>query len=347
MAQKSIHWGYLVGADSAVGYVANEDSALYGLLARSGVMVVDNGIRTLAAWANLGVFYSVANRLAVTSPANNRIDIASGAAITCGKEYYNSAAIGAAADITSPAANPRIDRVVVRANFAAASYTPANASAALFEVTTNTARVTIIHGAENAVPVAPALTQDVTRLTYWDIPLAQYQISVAGVITNLTDEREWVDAETKKIFIPAVAGWNTSLGANIYPTMYGVVLPVGNSATATTTLAIPNDFIGNGEICPVLHCINSIITNDIYITCAANYGANSESIITHTNSSGPTAHTVDLDIRYDSFNHVALTVPAVGDYIIASLERHGADGHDTYVGDCQVGGFNLNYLGWR
>ena len=191
--QKSYPWGYLLGPDSLVGYTAKEWAAIYAALARAGGMIVDSGIRTLASVANIGVFYSVANRLAVTSTGSNDILVDTGAALVGGTFFRNPTAFGTANNIVSPAANPRIDRVVVRTNYSAAAYAPTNDATGDFAVPAYTSRITIISGAEAAGPVAPSLTQDTARATYWDIPLYQYQISTLGVITALTDEREWAD----------------------------------------------------------------------------------------------------------------------------------------------------------
>jgi len=180
-------------------YTANEYKAMYIAYMRSGGMIRTGaalpGLPATPLYPNVGVFYVCPDRLAVTSSGAAVISIATGAYICDGAFGYNDTAIVDTA-VTLPAANPRIDRVVIRQNYTAADYTSVNVPALV--VPANTARLCVISGAEAGAPVPLALTQDQDRLTYWDIPLFQYQIANAtGVISGLTDEREWVDAETK------------------------------------------------------------------------------------------------------------------------------------------------------
>jgi hypothetical protein len=119
--------------------------------------------------ANLGgVSPTYQNQLAVTGSASP-VTVATGAAVCYGYVYFNDAALTVA--IPTPASQPRIDRIVLRVNWAA-----------------QTVRVTRIAGTEGGG--APALTQ--AAGTTWDIPLAQVSITTGGVIT-LTDQREFLD----------------------------------------------------------------------------------------------------------------------------------------------------------
>ncbi|MBV6425334.1 MAG: hypothetical protein NAOJABEB_03151 [Steroidobacteraceae bacterium] len=99
-----------------------------------------------------------------TSP----VTIAAGAAIVYGIPYFNTANVTVA--IPTPSGATRIDRIVLRASWAA-----------------QTVRITRIAGTEGGA--APALTQSAG--TTWDIPLAQASITTAGAIT-LTDQREYL-----------------------------------------------------------------------------------------------------------------------------------------------------------
>jgi hypothetical protein len=313
-------------------------------------MIVDNGIRTATVFANLGVFFSVDNRLEVTSPANNRIDVDTGAALVSGRKFYNDTAIGSGGNITSPAANPRIDRVVVRCNFAVVSYVPANASAADFTVTTNTARITVIHGAENAVPVAPSLTQDVARLTYWDIPLAQYEISVAGVISNLTDEREWVDAEYKEIFIPFETGYNVTDGVSIQRGdggsyqrgVLGVIFPDNKVCNTFTSLMIPPNFISDASVDFVIRAMAS--GNNAYVSRYVEYGQfdAAQTIIGAAYIAVPVVASQPTNVYA-----TALAAAAAQDIVNVGFSRDATDPLDTINDELLATGVRLTYLGWR
>jgi len=132
-----------------------------------------------------GVSPDYANELAV-SGASSPVAVATGAAVVYGIPYVNDAQVNVA--IPTPTTSTRIDRIVLRASWAA-----------------QTVRVTRIAGSEGGA--APSLTQSAG--TTWDIPLAQVSITTGGVIT-VTDERQWLsvvgdgDVTTAKIADGAV-----------------------------------------------------------------------------------------------------------------------------------------------
>lgn len=113
-----------------------------------------------------GVVVDKLNELAITAPGSiSPASVASGWAYVYGGWYESDAAVSVA--IPTPAVSTRIDRIVLRKDWAA-----------------QTIRVTRIAGVEGAG--APALVQTVG--TTWDLPLAQASITTGGVIT-LTDQR--------------------------------------------------------------------------------------------------------------------------------------------------------------
>ncbi len=127
------------------------------------------------ALANSGVLLGELNDLAgsVVGPATTSpFRIATGRAFVQGSWYETDGNVDVV--IPTPAANPRIDRIVLRKDFAA-----------------QTVRVTRIPGTEAGAPVAPAIIQ-VAGVT-WDIPLFQVRIILSGaVVTIEVDERRWV-----------------------------------------------------------------------------------------------------------------------------------------------------------
>ena len=132
-----------------------------------------------------GVLYGIGNNLAATG-SSSPVSVNTGAAINYGVYYTNDASVSVS--ITTPASNPRIDRIVLRYSWAA-----------------QTVRITRIAGTEAASPTAPALTQ--VANTTWDIPLYQVRITTGGVIT-LTDERTYIKH-------PGVYGWlNAAMTVN-------------------------------------------------------------------------------------------------------------------------------------
>lgn len=115
-----------------------------------------------------GVAVGYLNELAPTVSAVNTVSVASGGALVDGKWYENNSAV--AINIPSSAAGTtRIDRIVIRANWAAF-----------------TTQITRIAGTDSGTPTVPALLR--SSGTTYDIPLCQALINASGVIT-ITDER--------------------------------------------------------------------------------------------------------------------------------------------------------------
>jgi hypothetical protein len=118
-----------------------------------------------------GVFQDQLNALDLSGLPATPVDIASGRALVNGIWYESDASEAIA--IPTPAANPRVDRIVLRADWAL-----------------QTVRLTRIAGAEAAAPVPPAIVQ-VDGVT-WDLPLWQVHTTVAAVITVFRDERSFI-----------------------------------------------------------------------------------------------------------------------------------------------------------
>lgn len=116
---------------------------------------------------NEGIIDNYLNELE-PSELGSEIYVDSGGALVGGWFYQNTNSI--AFEIETPSSNPRIDRIVLRTS-----------------VIGQTVRLTKIAGTEGAVPAAPSLVQ---TATVWDIPIAQVQISTAGVLSGFEDERE-------------------------------------------------------------------------------------------------------------------------------------------------------------
>jgi len=144
-----------------------------------GIVIGDAGPYTDDDWSDVwrklftvdrtaqGVLRNYGNMLAVSGIVSP-VSVATGAAVVDGKYFENDAALNVV--VPTPAVLTRIDRIVVRKDFA-----------------NQTARVTRVAGVEGAG--APALVQ-IDGVT-WDIPLAQASITIAAAIT-LTDERVFI-----------------------------------------------------------------------------------------------------------------------------------------------------------
>lgn len=351
MAQSSYPQAGLFPVDGpdCGSYMANEWRALLLSFMRAGGMVntgaiAPPGLPATPMYPNVGVFYVIPDRLAVTSTGNNKVSIATGAWLCDGTFGYNDTAITDAA-IVSPAANPRIDRVVVRQNYSGADYTSVNVPSLI--VIDNTARLCIISGAENAVPVAPTLTQDQNRLTYWDIPLYQYQISVAGAISNITDEREWVDAETKYRFVPCVGGFNGTDGIPLWSieTYGGFRLLDNKSCRASGQWIVSEDVLIMTKVDAV---IRPNASGNVYSKNIAAYSDCGEIANIHSDSNpgaGYAAIAVTLSER-ECIQPLTLPGYAVTDMISLEYYRDAIDALDTINADVILYGWRIEYLGW-
>lgn len=174
MTQKSLHWdGATLGdadalvenAADGIGYrLGNEDyeSPMVDLMFRA----LWNGDE------NRGVLKGWGNELVVTG-AVSPVTVGTGGAIVYGMPYENTTTPVNVA-IPSPTTDTRIDRIVLRRDWAAQEI-----------------RVTRIVGIEGGG--APAITQSPAPdgSGIYDIPLAQCSITTGGAIT-VTDEREFV-----------------------------------------------------------------------------------------------------------------------------------------------------------
>lgn len=118
-----------------------------------------------------GIAHEQLNEFDATVPSANTVRVQSGQAIVDGRWYESNDN----EDVTIPdavgAGNTRIDRVVLRTDWAS------------FETTIHR-----IAGTDAVTPSAPALTQ--TSGTMWDMPLYQALVNTSGTVT-LTDERYW------------------------------------------------------------------------------------------------------------------------------------------------------------
>lgn len=182
MTEKSWYWPGIVTGDAGdAPYDDDEFSDIWRKLFQRD--------RTLQ-----GIIEGYENELAVTNPAGNTIRVATGAALVDGKFYETDANVDNV--IATPGALTRIDRVVLRKDFAA-----------------QTVRVVILTGIEGGV--VPALTQN-DGVT-WEIPLAQVSITVAPVIT-ITDERNNARTPLAPAAVPAMQRIESIVGDGVITT---------------------------------------------------------------------------------------------------------------------------------
>ncbi len=152
-----------------------------------------------------GVIPTYDNLLVPSEPVAGTVRVGSGGSMVYGSYLFNDADVDFNAAGDAPVANPRIDLVCAvenNTNTVVADGTAANGWIfptdltdydGLGSIPAYSARLVIIKGAENAVPVAPTLDQ--SNLLYM-VEKARYQISTVPVISNFIDSREFADIET-------------------------------------------------------------------------------------------------------------------------------------------------------
>lgn len=321
-----------------------------------GVMLRAGGRLPQTALADIGVFYCVDDQLECTEAADTiSVDVDEGACLVDGTFHWNDTD---PVNVPIPAAAAgldRIDLVVVRKNYSAVTtYTPGGGAPT---VGPREARITVIRGTEAGAPVAPSVTQDTTRATYWDVPLCSVQVDDGGTLSSLTDLREYVDAETKSLWVPPTGGWNDTDGADIERGStgfaaraldsggrWGYFLVVNKASRVWGDFYVPNDFLDDMTVMPVLRFETGTGAYDFIHT--AIYGRCGQSALTHTDSiddsESPSPNF--LNICWSS-NQLTLSTPTAGDIVTLQYQRDNTG--DAYNADMSLVGWIVEYLGWR
>lgn len=289
------------------------------------------GSGALIGAGGVGVFYRVPGRLAPTSAGNNSASIAAGAALVDGLYYSNSAAVGFV--IPSAAGGKvRADRIVIRKSFSGA---------------VQIARLVLLTGAEVATPgpaTPPALTQDTTRVTFWDEPIATFSVTDGGVIT-VTDERAWVDVSARSVVVPGVIAYDETALARVFSDLYGVVMPVDSDVRSDgLLLSIPSDYAST----PILSIIvySADLPNPAVMRAQLNVDGFRPGITVYSAGSIPATDYTLPYVTTELVCSITLTGIQAGDAVIARFKRLGAHANDT-GGSIYLIGAQLSYLGYK
>lgn len=342
MTQASLPWpGITPGSGADAGpYTAASWWGAWVAAQAAGGLIVDSSIgtllRTLAARANLGVYYAVPNQLEVTNPgaAAGTIQINTGAALVDGQHFWNDAAI----TFTGIPINKANDLIVVRKNYSAATFTPGDSADADEQVPPFTTRITRLD-----IGGGDVFTQDTTRATYWDIPLMDFSTDGAGAVTLNSDDREYVDAETKTIFVQSNGGVNLSDSIAALYLVEGVVLIDTKDVQGFAHIITPNDFINEMTIEPVIIPSG---TGNLYHNDSYDWGQCGEIYTIHTLSTGWLTTAVTNGQR-NCISIQTLSPVTIGDIITCELRRDATAGADTINASAMLSGFQLSYFGWR
>lgn len=164
MAESSYLWTTGGAGDGAAPYTRSDWSVISRIL----------------GWGN-GIVSGFLNSFSHSVVSANIFRVNTGGAIVDGKPYYNSTSLDV--NVPSPigAGNARIDRVVLRADWS-----------------TQTVRIHRIEGTDpGANPTTPPFVQN--SGTTWDLPLYNFRIDSVGSITNVNDERIYIQIPTNAL----------------------------------------------------------------------------------------------------------------------------------------------------
>jgi len=168
-----------------------------------------------------GVAPNYLNALAGTVTGANTVAINTGGAMVDGKAYENNASLNVNIPSAS-AGNTRIDRIVLRADWAGFILS-----------------VHRIAGVDSGSPTAPAITQ--TPGTTYDIMLYQALVDAAGTVT-LTDERVIAGSSvTINRQGGSATDWSMA-GTNNYASNYEIQGGVKQTSTNVVSVTFPVEF---------------------------------------------------------------------------------------------------------
>lgn len=168
-----------------------------------------------------GVAPGFLNELACTGAGANTVAVATGGAMVDGIAYLNDASQNVNIPSAVGGGNTRIDRIVLRADWAG------------FNVSVHR-----IAGTDAGSPTAPAITQ--TPGTTYDIQLCQVLVNTSGAVT-VTDERRWArdthnrqggsstNWSTHGTTNYAATGYRMQSGARVVASSVAVTFPVAFS----------------------------------------------------------------------------------------------------------------------
>jgi hypothetical protein len=292
----------------------------------------------------IGVFYGIANALEPTSNVTE-IDVDTGASLIDGLYHENDASVAVPIPAATAVGDSRIDVIVVRKNYQqAVTYTPGGGAPT---VPFRTARITVIRGVEAVGPVAPALTQDTTRTTYWDIPIAQVQVDDAGVLSDFTDLREFVDAETKYVMINPPRSYNFTDGTwPLESTAPGLNMIDNKVCIIDCDWYVPSDFISNAI---VYANVRPKASGNAYVEMFWAFALDGVAYQNTSGGAGYVATAVVGGLTYENniISASAVTGLTANNIVTFEFSRDAVDVLDTVNNDVMFAGFLVTYFGWK
>ena len=305
-----------------------------------------------------GPWYGYLNSLEVTNPAGVTIRVDTGAG------YCNGSLLDSDAQVNftpgTPGIASRTDKVVIVENNTNTAYDGTASGVVLdfptvltdYEGTASVPAYSALLAILRGNAVTGAATALVQTPSYWMIELARYNISNVPVISNLTDNRDFINAETKQVMVTAFGGRNFTDVTDDQYAYTGIVSGhvitlTDNKYLRTSSLfVIPDDYISDMTCLAVLANGNG---GDIYGTHIARYGTCGTSEGSKVDNIGgfATETTNVTASNYACHFQLSMTSAAVGDITRLIFDRDATNVLDTVNQDMYFVGFLIEYFGYR
>lgn len=318
MAEKSGLWDGVITGDALA--IAPYDGDEFALIWETFFGSGQGGAE------NKGVIDSYLNELEVTG-ASSPVAVNTGGALVKGRWYRNDVSVNVS--ISTPAADTRTDRIILRSSWAA-----------------KTIRIVGLENGSEGTGTPPALTQ--TDGTTWEIPLATLTVTTGGVIT-VSDTREFIHigaSRTQYILVAANGGLNvTDATEIIHGNTLGCALTDAKVCDAYGHFVVPTDFVDNMSVKTLISTIVGV-TGNFYGTLTVEWGACGEAPDNDSDSTGPSAIAIPLAAKLNCILEVTPTTADLtgGDIVTLTLQRDAVDALDT-IGSSFVycAGFLVSY----
>ena len=230
--------------------------------------------------------------------------------------------------ISTPSADTRTDRVILRSSWAA-----------------QTTRIAALENPSEGTGTPPALTQ--TDKTTWEIPLATLTVTTGGGIT-VSDTREFIHigaSRTRYIVVSSNGGLNVTAGTGlVHADDLGVLLQDLKVIEVYGHFTIPSDFVDDLSV-RALVGTGVGITGDFYGTLTVDWASVGEAPNTNSLSTGPAAVEIALGYRNNAILEVTPATADLDPYDIftLTLQRDSVDALDTIDQGAYCIGFLISY----
>jgi len=302
-----------------------------------------------------GPFAKYLNRLAVTNPAGVTIQVDTGAGYCGGSMMDVTAAVTFTPN--TPGIASRTDKVVMVENNTNAAYDGA-LSGVILDFPTD---LTDYSGVASVPPYAcrpailrgDAVTGAATALiqsaNYWMIELARFNITNVPAVNTLTDNRDYVDAETKYLWVQPEYGYNTTDGTDVTPLLHApsysaYELIDTKLAGCYAHFIVPADFIEGMTAYAVFLGVAgapNIYLNHAYLSAACGETpAGVSTLAAYTMANGASI--------YNCLAPLAFAATVEGDDMVSILAtRDATNVLDTVDASTYFIGWRIEYFGWR